>query len=133
MRPRLSLRMLLVLTALAAAACYWWVARPTIVAARFIAAFAAGDQMKLESLWTDSENESFYQSYLHSLPVTLEKENVTLSLAPRSWQDILHGRRWIELRGKGHFPDRVNVLGSMLTATGAGVRQRHGSEWSFRG
>jgi hypothetical protein len=43
MRPRFSLRWLLLLTALVAAVCYWWIARPTNVANRFAAAIDSAD------------------------------------------------------------------------------------------
>jgi hypothetical protein len=54
---RFSIRTLLTLTALVAAGCYWWIARPTIVAERFVAAINSGNldvlQRELRKLGVD--------------------------------------------------------------------------------
>jgi hypothetical protein len=129
MRPRFSIRTLLILTALAAASCYWWIARPTIVAERFVAALALDDQTTLESLWIDAEIEDFRLAYLYG---PIGKNSLELTLAPRTWQDIWRGQRSIELVGKGGFAERATMVGSKLIATSAGVEQLPGSRWSVR-
>ena len=50
MRPRFSLRVLLAVTALAAAFCYWWVAWPTVVATRFVEAENSGDYVAADRM-----------------------------------------------------------------------------------
>jgi hypothetical protein len=80
MRPRFSLRWLLIFTALAAVFCYSWIARPTILAKRYAAEsknFSPGD----------------YAIVL-----------------PRSWLDLLRGRRRLEVRTM--VPSPYNLAGS---------------------
>jgi hypothetical protein len=81
MRPRFSLRTLLVLTALVAAGCYWWIARPTAVAERFIAAIKNG---QLDVL----------HNQMQRIGITSERDVVVnVEISARTWLDSLRGRR----------------------------------------
>jgi hypothetical protein len=131
-RPRFRVRTLLILTALVAAGCYWWIARPTMVAERFVAALATDDRRSLESLWTDAEIESFCETYMHSQSDQLDKNHLQLRLLPRTWPDIWHRRRSIELIGIGAFKERAFSAGGTLVATNAGVKLLPESVWSMR-
>ena len=70
MRIRFTLRTLLVLTALAAALCYWWVARPSIVAKQFQNALHRGDYTAARRLWIDKTEflRDFEFSLISSVP-----------------------------------------------------------------
>jgi hypothetical protein len=92
MRPRFRLRMLLILTAVAAAVCYWWVARPTIVANRFIAAYNASDSATIDQMWVGPPPTDF-QYYVsgHVQP----KFRLVPELLPRSFHDVRTATRRI--------------------------------------
>jgi len=93
MRPRFSLRTLLVLTALIAAGCYWWIARPTIVAEQFIAAIRRTDYASAESLLVD-EREAYASAFAQC---TAQEFDLSASLTPRRWGDTWRGRRRIDV------------------------------------
>ena len=55
MKPRFSLRVVLVVTAVVAVAC-WWRVRPTRVADQFVRAVAAGDYQRADKLFANQEH-----------------------------------------------------------------------------
>lgn len=106
MRPRFTTRTLLVLTALAAAGCYGWIARPTIVAQRFVAAVNRGE---LESLNNEFHKKGF------GFP---GDSQVTAETSAWTRETLLSGRRHVEvcLSSNG---SRILLL---FSATSTGVR-----------
>jgi hypothetical protein len=116
MRPRFrySLRLLLILTALAAAGCYWWIARPTMLANRFVRAvqseqfalanqqFANPDDAMLarqragHKYPTEYPTESAYAVPFQDEPYDVEWH---AKVHPRTWGDMFAGRRRISLSG----------------------------------
>jgi hypothetical protein len=93
MRPRFSLRRLLLFTALVAAACYWWIARPTNTAKRFVAAVNCGDFAAAQTLF--GPGPMFHEKWANYMGREIRLESY---LAPRSWHDLVHGRRRIDLQ-----------------------------------
>jgi hypothetical protein len=94
-RPRFSLRALLVLTALAAAFCYWWIARPTAVAERFVAAYLAEDSSTVNRMWLGprpTEFDAFQSGDRQSL------FRLRPGLLPRTFHDVWTGSRRIAFR-----------------------------------
>jgi hypothetical protein len=118
MRPRFSLRWLLIFTAAVAVACYWWIARPTITANRFAAAVEQGEFAAAESMASDSETQTLFKTMFSTLeqlkklaPTNAANSDATLAekfapmiqvkLAPRSWNDLLYSERRLVLTAHG--------------------------------
>jgi hypothetical protein len=90
MRPRFSLRWILIFTGLVAALCYWWIARPTIVANRFIAAVNRRDFASAHALYVTpitSKNDR------HNLARYEFPTVILVGLQRRSWSDLTRGQR----------------------------------------
>jgi hypothetical protein len=109
MRPRFSIRWLLIFTALAAAACYWWVIRPTIVANRFAKTLAARDFLAADRLCLDP-NRHFVCRALHifhwmdASPFNMGSSGamihpfvVEARILRQSWLDLWRGQRRLEM------------------------------------
>jgi hypothetical protein len=93
MRPRFRLRTLFALTAVAAAGCYLWVARPTVLANRFVAAVNRNDYLAADALFQPGPlvPDEFK-------PLVADRLRLTARLEPRTWHDFVHGCRRIELQ-----------------------------------
>jgi hypothetical protein len=97
MRPRFSLRWLLILTALVAAVC-GWVVRPTVVANRFAATLHAKDYAAARAMCTFSETGSRPSTRDRFEVLLVQARTSALGLmvaahkAPRTWGDVLRGR-----------------------------------------
>jgi hypothetical protein len=94
MRLRFSLRLAFVVLTLSAIALYWWIARPTIVANRFVAAVQKRDYEAARSLLVD-KNISVFEFG--------PKPFASLDMAyaevfPRDWSDLFHCRRRLIFR-----------------------------------
>jgi hypothetical protein len=83
-RTRFSLRMLLLKTAAAALACYWGIVRPTVTASKFARAVEAGDYLRAESLFCDSNC-----GVLSDKLKRLGKANAIVNVKRRGLRDIL--------------------------------------------
>jgi hypothetical protein len=109
MRPRFSLRWLLLLTAAIAVACYGWITRPTIVANRFTKSLESRNFGAADRLCVDP-NRHFVRRALYifyqvdastwisgnrgaqSIPLLVETQ-----VLPRSWDDLWRGQRRLEM------------------------------------
>jgi hypothetical protein len=110
MRPRFSIRKLLVLTGLLAAACYWWVARPTIVAEQFVSAVNSNDQVAAKAMYIDARQFDHWiwnmRQPTYPRPTLSIEESATPQplrrveavLKSRTWHDLWRGQRRIVLR-----------------------------------
>lgn len=133
MRPRFTLRTLLILTALAAAACYWFVARPTIVANRFVAAVNRGDYPAAQALAIQpaSWDQPPDWRLLNTKPLQYSAQ-----VQPRTWVDLCCARRRIQFQISPHPEEddatiliqdskshrfRVNGFTTIIVANGRGV------------
>jgi hypothetical protein len=105
MHSRFSLRTLLLLTALAAAACYWWVARPTIVANRFVAAinhgatYDAADALFPKDEVTVSARHLDWLFNLSKMGINAEPGELEMNayVFPRTWNDLIDGQRRVHV------------------------------------
>ena len=124
MHPRFSIRTLLILTALVAAVCYWWIARPTIVANRFAAAVEGGEFVAAESMAAESETLSLFKTMFSTLehlkqlassrPANSDPSfapTIRVKLAPRSWNDLLRSERRLVLDAHGDNGILAVVMG----------------------
>jgi hypothetical protein len=124
MRPRFRLRTLLFLTALVAAGCYWWIARPTIVAQRFAAAVNDGDFDSAAAMcddvgkWRRLVKSMWYHPYLSSAflwPNHLAerpRESMVrqeVELLPRTWADLRQGQRRVLQQTVWSGPDLIPI------------------------
>jgi hypothetical protein len=111
---RFSLRTLLILTALAAAGCYWF-ARPMVVAYRFVRAIDAEDYAAADA--------QFAGSAVPWATFTIEEAagrggngeprpaRVEAILLPPTWRDLWRRQRRIELKvTPTHGPDGVPIF-----------------------
>jgi hypothetical protein len=106
MQLRFSLRWLLILTALVAVACYWWIARPTMLAKCFVAAITFEEYYAADQLCLDP-NRRFVIRALYQFqgeipywagPYMLWHSYVVEGrVLPRSWSDLCCGMRRVEM------------------------------------
>jgi hypothetical protein len=123
MRPRFSIRALLILTTLVAAACGWWVAAPTIVAHRFSRAIKSQDYAAADALCARPE-DAFISDLAAELSLQAAKHlpppRGSLTLDPRNWHDIVRREQRMTL----HFPvTRMQTDGIMTNRTGQQLAQ----------
>jgi hypothetical protein len=100
MRPRFSIRRLLILTAVIAAACYWWIARPTIVATCFASTLNRRDYTGA-SIWCRDETQPSFAERVET--GNDEREWYwKATVRPRTWQELWRGQRTVdwEMRGR---------------------------------
>jgi hypothetical protein len=100
-RPRFSLRTLLILTALAAVGCYWWIAPPTYVAERFAKAVNDKDYATAKSMVAVSQRQ--FSDLWFAVLAAYQQEvaddpTVEVAMMRRTMQDIYHRERRIEVR-----------------------------------
>jgi hypothetical protein len=96
MRPRFRLRTLLILTALVAAGCYWWIARPTIVAERFKFALEHGDFATASDLWIDDGRTYIdFDADMDNPHFPVKRWNIEVQ--PRTWSDVRQGMRRVRV------------------------------------
>jgi hypothetical protein len=91
MRPRFSLRTQLVLTAIVAAGCYWFVL-PTIMAQRFARAVDAENYTLADSYFRDTDDQ-----FLHGWNEKHWRFHAQASLNPWSWRELARGERSVNL------------------------------------
>jgi hypothetical protein len=119
MRFRFSLRTLLILTALAAAACYGWIARPAILARQFVAAIEQGDFAAADRM-ISIEADRFLVEWA-------EKRwafRTTADVSPLSFALLCSGRRQIRLNvSTFEFDQTVDRL-FQFDATPTGIQSR---------
>ena len=125
LRPRFSLRTLLVLTVILAAACYWWIARPTMIANRFIAAIDQGHDYTAADAWfaagestlSDKIGDFSFSFFKMGIQIDLGKLKLTAAALPRTWADLKRGQRRVQLTATG---DQFGTW--PLVATPRGIR-----------
>jgi hypothetical protein len=88
MRPRFSLRWLLILTALTAFACYGWFVRPTVLANQFVTAIDRRDIDSIDSMWRGAEIDL---SRVEHLNAGNSAWRIRARPVPRTWGDIWRG------------------------------------------
>jgi hypothetical protein len=114
MRIRFSIRTILLLTSLIAAACYWWIARPEMLANRFVRAVRAEDFAAANQQFTNPSDavlarqrtgRKFAMRYPFGSGITVNHQDEPYDVdwkaevGPRTWRDFFQGRRRIELSG----------------------------------
>jgi hypothetical protein len=87
MRPRFSIRTLLVLTALVAGSCYWWIEGPSATAREFARHVAAKDYRAA----------SFMFASMSNIRIIWGDHIQRVEIHDRDWSDFLHRRRRISL------------------------------------
>jgi hypothetical protein len=106
--------MLLNFTALVAAGCYWWIARPTIVAERFVASINRRDEETARSMCVEEWWLGVllgFSNQIQAAPTTFLSNKVAATdawaadpmpadaaLLPREWHDVWRGQRRVILR-----------------------------------
>jgi hypothetical protein len=127
MRPRFSLRTLLILTALAATAC-WWVTPPTVVANRFLRAMQARDFAAADQFFSDPSNA--VQSRIREVVGNWPLMSTESMLVKATWADWLTGRRTIHFGIR--YPEMLarpdTILGPGPLWTDVGFEQSVGFE-----
>jgi hypothetical protein len=111
MRLRFSIRTLLILTALAAAACYWWVARPSVTAREFARNVDAEDYRAAGAM------VSYYVGIVVLLDCDCENR---VEIHRRDWSDLLHRPRRITLHRTG---SDGRTQAQPLVATSSDIRR----------
>jgi hypothetical protein len=126
MKIRFSIRWLLILTAIVAAGCYWWIDRPTIVAERFANALAARNFLAADGLCVDPDRRFvcralyiFHRSdatpwIMGSSGTMIHPFVVESRILPRSWRDLWRAERRLEMAIRDE--PRSNFAGRRLDA-----------------
>ena len=129
MRPRFSIRTLLVLTALAAAACYWWISAPTQVALRFKQAVESADYRSANAMFLEA-NKSVRDMFTRDPDTTsaVPAAGLTVRVLPRSWTDLVRRERRLAVSGstgeesfRGSESRQPFGYALMLVATPSGI------------
>jgi hypothetical protein len=106
-RPRFSLKWLLIACSLVAVALYVFFVHPTVRANRFVDAINGGDFRELTTLGMLKDLKSFSQDF------SFENCTVSAELKPRTWRDVYKFRRKALVRidfPKGQTADRASAL-----------------------
>ena len=102
MRPRFSLRVILIATATVSILLYLFVVRPTILANRFVMAANAQDMDAVDAFLADKNwREEEYNSLTRD--AAARTDHIYATLFPRDWSDWFGCRRRIVLRIARHF------------------------------
>lgn len=92
MKPRFSLKLLLMAVTATAAACYW-VCRPGQIADRLIAAVEAGDDAAADAMFTEARHARFSRWSRWRRHEKLDgRLDLELEKLPRTWADVVAGR-----------------------------------------
>jgi hypothetical protein len=91
---RYSLRAMFVVVTISAIALYWFVARPTVLANRFVSAIEARDYETAKSLLVDKNVWVFE----HGPKLFAVVDVIYAELLPRDWSDLLACRRRLIFR-----------------------------------
>ena len=106
MRPRFSMRLLLVVVTILAATCYVLLVRPTVIAKRFVAAVNERDQVAAQSLLPSRDFWMGREFLAISNPPAKEVAPrlvfVYAEVLPREWNDICAFQRRIVFRAGFH-------------------------------
>jgi hypothetical protein len=106
MRPRFSIRLLLLLIAVVAATCYVLLVRPTEIAKRFVAAVNERDHLAAKSLlpkrdfWSGRDFIAISNPPSKSEPTRIV--SVYAEILPRDWSDIWSFQRRVIFRAGFH-------------------------------
>ncbi len=102
MRPRFSLRVILIATATLSILLYLFVVRPTILANRFVAAVNTQDMDAVDAFLADKNwREEEYSGLTRD--AARRTDHIYADLFPRDWGDWLGCRRRIVVRIARHF------------------------------
>ncbi|HEX3601894.1 MAG TPA: hypothetical protein VHU84_17205 [Lacipirellulaceae bacterium] len=118
MRPRFSLRTLLVLTTLLALFCYFWVIMPTQTAQQFVHAVNAEDYAIADRLASHDSDFTLSKWKDERWGFIAEAE-----LAPWSARQLLHGTRDVTMRIKYFQLDQNFDIEMHLAATSFGLKK----------
>jgi hypothetical protein len=94
MRPRFTIRTLLILTAIVAVGC-WWFVRPTMLAGQFMRVFESEDYAAADRLIGNPKRA--VQSKFDDFHQLGRFNSAHCALVPPKWVDLLCGRRIIRL------------------------------------
>lgn len=106
MRPRFSLRLILLAFALLGLALYVFVVRPTALAQRFVAAVEERDYDAAQRLMVDGGD----WGRVVRPPQSFKADRIYAELMPREWQDVWRVRRRIILRISRHNDRNGNYI-----------------------
>jgi len=106
MRPKFSLRLMLILIALVSVALYVFIVRPSAFANRFVAAIGEQDFDTAQRLLM---NEREWRRVVNP-DVSGMPDRIYAELMPREWQDVLRAQRRIVLRLSRHNNFRGNYV-----------------------
>jgi hypothetical protein len=101
MRLRFSVRLMFVLVTLLAISLYWFVARPSLLANRFVAAVNAHDFETAASLFDGKTTWALNRGPQRNVVI----DRVYTELLPREWSDMWNGERRIIFRVAYHQDD----------------------------
>lgn len=93
MRPRFSLRWLLIAFAFSGFVFYLLFVRPTAIATRFVAAVENGDVDLQKSFYPSDQLQN--QAYLSAAQRFNDFRTASMSIEPRTWKDFVNCRRRI--------------------------------------
>jgi hypothetical protein len=123
MRFRFSIRSLLLLFALVAAFCYWWIARPSLFVHRFDAAVERGDFAAADAM-IHPESERFLADWAEKRWAFRAHANVE----PVTFSDLCRGRRPFQLTVSTFEFDQTVARVFQYVATPTGIDIRRNSE-----
>ena len=128
MRPRFSLRWLLIAFTIMSVAFYILIIRPTTIAQRFVTALNRGDVTALRML-ADGVQDSLLNS-LHQQDKNIKLEDVKFSaeIRPQTWRDIYKFRRdvWLHLSYSTYELPHAEMRAYLIAENG-GLRLDDGS------
>src|SRR4051812_5073010 len=94
-RPRFSIRLLLIVVSISAIACYWLFVRPTVLAERFVVAIRDRDLKKAKSLFVADSPDVLADDKSRGGAGTVV--DMDADLLPREWNEIWKRQRRITL------------------------------------
>ncbi len=102
-----------------AAACYWWITRPSAIANRFVLAIENRDYDAADVVCT-KPNRPFVQTLIDGS--SDKADHVEAKILHRNWRDIWQGRQRIELQIVRRSTSGKEIVESLvLTASPSGV------------
>jgi hypothetical protein len=109
MRPRFSLRTLLLLTTIASIACYWWFIRPSRIALQFVCAVQSSDFQAADAWFRNASDRC-----LRELSEKSWRFKASAELLPWTLRDILVGTRNVNFQlmygDAGPLRDKRGIL-----------------------
>jgi hypothetical protein len=133
MRPRFTIRALLILMAVVAFACYWWVGRPAIFARRFADALARDDVAAADAMCLDPNRRFINRAAYYFRPRGSVNPNsqgegnlppikFAADILPRTWDDLRRGRLRVVLQIMEATPSQIGSGEARISTLGEIIR-----------